>query len=78
MNARIFGQNQREFLGDVRDLGWIAHWPKQNTWTHTHTHTHIHTHTVLWSSFCPLIGFFLSPDYMTPCPVAEYSSEVMS
>ena len=31
MNAPSLSQNQREWLGDVRDLGWIAHWPEQDT-----------------------------------------------
>lgn len=39
---------------------------------------HMDTHTVKWSSFCPLFAFFLSPDYMTSCPAAEYYLEVMS
>ena len=77
MNAPSLSQNQREWLGDVRYLGWTAHWPKQDMHTHTHTHTLRDTHSTVEFSM-PLTGSFLSPDYMTPCPVAEYYSEVVS
>lgn len=55
---------------------------KQNTWIQGHmdgqTHTHSQTHPHKMSSFCPLFGFFLSPDYMTLRSVAEHFLEIMS
>ena len=60
MNAPSLSQNQREWLGDVRYLGWTAHWPKQDMDTHTHTHTHTLRDTHSTVEFSMLSHRFLS------------------
>lgn len=93
MNAWTCSKKQRGVRGDMRYLGWIADWPKQNkphgymaTPAYIHFLSHSlsfspslsQRHIVIWSSFCLLFGFFFYSDYMTLCSAAEHFLEVMS